>query len=184
MCGCQAKPPLHPACSLLCRFMWTLYTYSYYTSYCIWPCFLASQVFLGPGFTMCCAVLSHLLMSDSLWPHGTVSMGILQIRILEWAACPPPGDLPDPGIKPRSPTLQADCLPSEPPWKPPKTSLILLEFESCTILTNVTFMILPKSLIKISTRLSPCFIVCLFQRWPTLWNPFTLTVIRISLRDN
>ena len=26
-----------------------------------------------------------------------------------------PGDFPDPGIKPRSPTLQADALPSEPP---------------------------------------------------------------------
>ena len=29
-----------------------------------------------------------------------------------------PGDLPDPGIKPRSPALQADTLPSEPPGKP------------------------------------------------------------------
>ena len=28
---------------------------------------------------------------------------------------PSPGDLPDPGIKPRSPALQADSLPSEPP---------------------------------------------------------------------
>ena len=28
-----------------------------------------------------------------------------------------PGDLPDPGIEPRSPTLQADALPSEPPGK-------------------------------------------------------------------
>ena len=28
---------------------------------------------------------------------------------------PSPGDLPNPGIKPRSPTLQADALPSEPP---------------------------------------------------------------------
>jgi len=27
---------------------------------------------------------------------------------------PPPGDLPDPGIKPRSTSLQADSLPSEP----------------------------------------------------------------------
>ena len=27
---------------------------------------------------------------------------------------PSPGDLPDPGIKPRSPALQADSLPSEP----------------------------------------------------------------------
>ena len=31
---------------------------------------------------------------------------------------PSPGDLPDPGIEPRSPTLQADTLTSEPPGKP------------------------------------------------------------------
>ena len=29
-----------------------------------------------------------------------------------------PGDLPDPGIKSRSPALQADSFPSEPPGKP------------------------------------------------------------------
>ena len=29
----------------------------------------------------------------------------------------PPGDLPDPGVEPRSPTLQEDALPSEPPGK-------------------------------------------------------------------
>ena len=31
---------------------------------------------------------------------------------------PPPGDLPNPGIEPTSPTSQADSLPSEPPGKP------------------------------------------------------------------
>ena len=31
---------------------------------------------------------------------------------------PSPGDLPDPGIELRSPALQADALPSEPPGKP------------------------------------------------------------------
>ena len=31
---------------------------------------------------------------------------------------PSPGDLPDPGIEPGSPTLQADTLQSEPPGKP------------------------------------------------------------------
>ena len=31
---------------------------------------------------------------------------------------PSPGDLPDPGIKPRSSTLQADSLPAEPPGLP------------------------------------------------------------------
>ena len=34
---------------------------------------------------------------------------------------PPPGDLPDLGIKPGSPALQADALPSEPPDKPINT---------------------------------------------------------------
>ena len=31
---------------------------------------------------------------------------------------PSPGDLPNPGIEPRSPALQADSLPAEPPGKP------------------------------------------------------------------
>ena len=31
---------------------------------------------------------------------------------------PSPGDLPNPGIEPGSPALQADALPSEPPGKP------------------------------------------------------------------
>ena len=44
--------------------------------------------------------------------------GILQARILEWVAVPFSRDLPNPGIEPRSPTLQADSLPSEPQGKP------------------------------------------------------------------
>ena len=39
--------------------------------------------------------------------------GILQVRILEWVAYPFSGDLPNPGIKPGSPVLQADSLPTE-----------------------------------------------------------------------
>ena len=35
---------------------------------------------------------------------------------------PSPGDLPDPGIKPRSPALQADSLLSELPGKPSVTA--------------------------------------------------------------
>ena len=46
--------------------------------------------------------------------------GILRARILEYSgwAFPSLGDLPKPGIKPRSPTLQADSLPAEPQGKP------------------------------------------------------------------
>ena len=36
---------------------------------------------------------------------------------------PSPGDLPNPGMKPRSPTLQADSLPAEPPGKPRDTGV-------------------------------------------------------------
>ena len=35
-----------------------------------------------------------------------------------WPAFPFPGDLPDSGIKPRSPILQVDSLPTEPLGKP------------------------------------------------------------------
>ena len=42
--------------------------------------------------------------------------GMLQARILEWVAFP--GDLPNPGIKPRSPALQEDSLPAQPQGKP------------------------------------------------------------------
>ena len=34
--------------------------------------------------------------------------GILQSRTLEWVAYPSPADLPNPGIKPGPPALQAD----------------------------------------------------------------------------
>ena len=43
---------------------------------------------------------------------------------------PSPGDIPNPGIKPRSPTLQVDSLPAEPQGKPKNTgvgSLSLLQ---------------------------------------------------------
>ena len=33
-------------------------------------------------------------------PSGSSVHGILQARILEWVACIPPGDLPNPGIQP------------------------------------------------------------------------------------
>ena len=44
--------------------------------------------------------------------QAPLSMGILQARILEWVAM---GTM---GIKSRSPALQMDSLPTEPPGKP------------------------------------------------------------------
>ena len=57
-------------------------------------------------------------MSDSFvtpWTH----------RQEYWSGLPfpSPGDLPDPGIEPRSPALEADALPSEPPGKPQQNEI-------------------------------------------------------------
>ena len=46
------------------------------------------------------------------------SMGFSRQECWSGLTFPSPGDLPDPGIEPRSPALQADALPSEPPGKP------------------------------------------------------------------
>ena len=48
------------------------------------------------------------------------SMGFSRQKYWSGLPFPSPGDLPDPGIEPRSPTLQADTLTSEPPGKPLK----------------------------------------------------------------
>ena len=50
------------------------------------------------------------------------SMGFSRQEYWSGLPFPSPGDLHDPGIKPRSPALQADTLPSELPGKPLKTS--------------------------------------------------------------
>ena len=47
-------------------------------------------------------------------PPGSSVHGILQAKILEWVPLPFPGDLPSPGIKPKSPELQEDSLPLSP----------------------------------------------------------------------
>ena len=52
---------------------------------------------------------------------GSSVHGILQARILEWEPCSSPGDLPNPGIRPGSPALQANSLLSESPGKPNHT---------------------------------------------------------------
>ena len=49
---------------------------------------------------------------------------------------PSPGDRPNPGIKPRSPTLQVDSVPSESPGKPKNTGVGSLSLLQGTFLTQ------------------------------------------------
>ena len=53
-------------------------------------------------------------------PPGSSVHGISLQEYWSGLPCPPPGDLLNPGIKPRSPTLQIDFFTSETPGKPIK----------------------------------------------------------------
>ena len=77
--------------------------------------------------------LSHVRLCD---PLDYTVHGILQARILEWVAFPSPGDLPNPGIEPRSPALQVDSLPAESQGKPKNTGVGSLSPPSPVALLN------------------------------------------------
>ena len=68
-------------------------------------------------------MLSCSGMSDSLQPHGLqlarllCSWGFSRQEYWSGLPCPPLGDLPNAGIRPRSSALQVDSLPPEPPGK-------------------------------------------------------------------
>ena len=64
--------------------------------------------------------LSHVRLFATPWTvayQAPPSMGFSRQEYWSGLPFPPPGDLPNPGIEPGSPTLQADALPSEPPGK-------------------------------------------------------------------
>ena len=64
---------------------------------------------------------SRVRIFVTLWTvahQAPQSMGFSRQGYWSGLPRPPPGDLPNPGIKPRSPTLQAGSLPSETQGKP------------------------------------------------------------------
>ena len=76
---------------------------------------------------MCYAVLScfsHVQLFVMLWTvalQTTLFMEFPRQEYWSGLSCSPLGYRPNPGIEPRSPTLQADFLLSEPPGKPLRT---------------------------------------------------------------
>ena len=67
------------------------------------------------------SLFSHVQLFAALWTvacQALLSTGFSRQESWSGLPCPPPGDLLNPGIKPRSPALQADALPSEPPGHP------------------------------------------------------------------
>ena len=64
---------------------------------------------------LCLVTQSTLRNPMDCIPTGFSVHGDSQATILEWVAMSSSRDLPNPGIEPRSPTLDADSLPSKPP---------------------------------------------------------------------
>ena len=90
--------------------------------------------------------------------------GFLQARILEWLPCPPPGDLPDPGIEPTSLCLlhwQVGSLPLAPPGKGQAKWRAQCSLES----RPASFLLpgLPPSLLQTAGILSCLHLISLFS---------------------
>ena len=74
-------------------------------------------------------VLSCSVVSDCLRCHGLqptrllCPWGFSRQEHCSGLPCPPPGDLCNSGIEPKSPPLQVDSVPAEPPGKPKNTGV-------------------------------------------------------------
>ena len=83
---------------------------SLYISYSFLGCQIVNFILL------CVKLLSHVQLFASPWTvacQAPLSMGFSRQKYWSGLPFPSPGNLPNPGIKPRSPALQADSLPSE-----------------------------------------------------------------------
>ena len=104
-----------------------------FLNFSLWHCFLMSLICLikphkEPLYYMQCACVlrcfSRVQVFMTLWTvahQASLSMGILQARILE-LPCPPPEDLLNPGIKPASlmsPALAGEFFTTSTTWEAP-----------------------------------------------------------------
>ena len=84
---------------------------------------LSSELNFFPGFCLCvcaCYSLNHAQLFATPWTvahQSPLSMGFSRQEYWSGLPFPPPGDLANPRIEPKSPALQADSFLSEPPGK-------------------------------------------------------------------
>ena len=121
---CQFLPYSKVNQLYICIFFFIFFPHIGYYRYCVAFPVLYSRFSLVTYFiyaVLCLIAQLYLTLCNSMdySPPGSSVHGILQARILGWGLpWPPPVDLPNPGIKPRSSAWQADSLPSESPGRP------------------------------------------------------------------
>ena len=118
---------------------------------------------ISPKLSNLC-VLSRPVVSSSLQSHGLEPSRVLCpwgfSRQEYWSGlpCPPPGDLPNPGIKLKSPALQEDSLLSEPLREPKNDAVDNLSLLQGIFLTqelNQGFLHWRQILYQLSYQRSP-----------------------------
>ena len=110
--------------------------------------------------------MSHSLLWTVAY-QASPSMGFSRQEYWSGLPFPSPGDLPNQGIEPRSPTLQADALSSEPPGKP-LVCVIPYKLNSSKFgasrvrLPCYTLVQMLISLLRCSASLPVCLLPCCF----------------------
>ena len=111
---------LHPHCNMDQHF--TLF-YGHITSCCIniqRLVYLFNSWWTVASFALCACLLSHVQLFSTPWTvarQAPLSLGFSRQAYWSGLPRPPPGDLPNPGIEPRSPAWQVHSLPAEPQGK-------------------------------------------------------------------
>ena len=106
-------------------------------------CLTEETRYIRTNSKMCCAVLvfSRSVVPDSATPwtvarQAPLSMGFSRQEYWSGLPCPPPGELPDPGIEPMSHALAGGFFTTSTTWDSSLTSiLILTEGESKSLST-------------------------------------------------
>ena len=86
-----------------------------------------------------CQSLNHVRLFVTPWTVALQALSFMKFSRQEyWSGLPlsSPGDLPNPGIEPGSPTLQVDSLPAEPQRKPKDTGVGSLSLLQCIFLNQ------------------------------------------------
>ena len=79
-----------------------------------------------------CSVMSDSVTAWTVACQPPLSMGFPRQKYWSGLPYPPPGDLPQPGIKPTSPALAGGFFTTEPPGKPVKPLLCAKQYLNLT----------------------------------------------------
>ena len=144
------------------------------------------QILILSGSYVCACMLrcfSHVQLFVIAWTvacQAPLSLGFSRQEYWNGLPCLPPGDLPNSGIKRRSPALQVDSSLPEPPGKPNNTgvgSLSLLQGIFLTQESNWSLLHCRQILYQLSYQGSPMEIQFLILRGcgsDICWEKFTL----------